>query len=276
MNDVTAPAALRVAMLVGMPRSGTSWLSQIVDSSPDVRFRLSPLFSYAFKNAVGVDSPAPAWHRLFRAAYHADDRFMDQTDRRLAGDYPVFTDKRPLPPLLAVKMTRFHHLLRPAMERLPALRTVAIVRHPCGAIHSWLATPGEFPAGADPAEEWRSGRCRKTAPEEFWGFEDWIRVTRLHLELERDFPGRFLILSYERLVADALGETGRLFRFLGLPLGPSTRAFVHRSQTEPVDHTHAVFKNPAVAERWRGELDPAIRDAIVEELTGTELERFLG
>jgi hypothetical protein len=258
-----------------MPRSGTSWLSQILDSSPEVRFRLSPLFSYAFKNAVDESSSAAEWERLFGDVYASDDRFMDQTDRREAGHYPTFPVKSPEPGLLVLKMTRYHHLLRAALRCSPQLRMVAIVRHPCGAIHSWLTTPAEFPATADPLEEWRSGNCRKTAPEEFWGFEDWKRITRLHVQLESEFPERFRIVSYERLVQSAVQETADLFGFLDLEVGEQTRSFLHTSQTRRVAHSHAVFKDPSVRHRWRTELDPAIARKILAETEGADLARFL-
>ena len=45
-----------IIAIAGAPRSGTSWLAQIIDSSPNVRHRFQPIFSYAFKNAVNQHS----------------------------------------------------------------------------------------------------------------------------------------------------------------------------------------------------------------------------
>ena len=36
--------------LHGVPRSGTSWLGNIFNSSPDLTYKHQPLYSYAFKN----------------------------------------------------------------------------------------------------------------------------------------------------------------------------------------------------------------------------------
>lgn len=265
----------KVIFLVGMPRSGTSWLSQIVDSCPPVRFRLAPLFSYAFKNAVDERSDRADYDRVLRGAYASDDPFMNQTEKRRSGDYPSFAEKSAAPEFLVVKETRFHHLLERLLELFDDLKLVAIVRHPCGAIHSWLTTPKEFPATADPMTEWRSGACRKTAREEYWGFEDWKTVTRLHLALERRHPERVRVIRYEALVAEAEAQTRPLFAFLGLPLTKQTADFLAASQTTHRAETHAVFKHPSVTERWRSELDPDIQRVILEELRGTDLERFL-
>ncbi len=206
----------KIHLLMGMPRSGTSWLSQIFDSHPDVRFRLSPLFSYDFKNRLNETSTREEWEVVLRGAYGSDSAFMDQTERRKRGEYPIFPAKAKAPVHFAIKDTRFHNLARRALELLPNLDLIALVRHPCGAMHSWLTSKGEFPAGADPMAEWRSGRCRKTGYGEYWGFDDWKQVTDMHLELARIFPGRVLIQRYEDLVRDSRASVGAIFAFAGL------------------------------------------------------------
>lgn len=265
----------KIAVLVGMPRSGTSWLSQIVDSSPNVRFRLSPFFSYAFKNAVNEHSSKAEYERVFEGAYRSDNEFMDQTERRRMGQYPVFPIKEKEPEWLVMKMERFHHLHSPMLQMFDNMKMVAIIRHPCGAIHSWISHPKEFPGDADPMKEWRTGACRKKGPEEFWGFEDWKKTTRLYLHLERSVPERFLIVRYEDLVTSAVSETKRLFGFLGIELTAQTEKFVEDSQTRHDDNPYAVFKNPTVKDKWKAELHPLIQEEILRETAGTELQRFV-
>lgn len=263
-----------IAILIGMPRSGTSWLSQIIDSSPDVRFRLSPIFSYAFKNAVTASSSRSEYESLFHGAYSATDDFMDQSYRRAAGEYPVWNVKNENPRYLLIKMTRFHNLISRMMELFDDLKMIAIVRHPCGAIHSWLTTPGEFPETADPMAEWRFAKVRKTSEEEFWGFEDWKTVTRLHLQLQKKYPERFYIIRYEDLVSNALKETEKVFNFLNLEITEQTKKFIIASQSQSVDNSYAVYKLPSVKERWKSGLQPDIRDQILAETAGTDLEVF--
>lgn len=265
-----------IILLVGMPRSGTSWLSQILDSSPQVVFRLSPLFSYALKNAVDENSSKDAYEQMFTKAYMAnDDEFMNQIHHRKSGHYPIFKEKINAPEFLVIKDTRYHNLLRHMLNLFENLKIVSIVRHPCGAIHSWLTNPGEFPSGADPMIEWRSGSCRKTGPEEFWGFEDWKKVTRLHLSLEKLFPNRFCIIQYENLTQDILKQTKDIFQFIGLEYTKQTEDFLIASQQIDDPNPYAVFKNPSTKDRWRSELNPEIQNQIIEEITNSELSRFL-
>ena len=265
----------QIIMIVGMPRSGTSWLSQILDSCPQVCFRLSPLFSYAFKNAVNENSSKEAYENVFRGAYAAHDEFMGQTRNRELGHYPVFKIKDSAPEFLVIKMTRFHNLISTILRYFENLRIAAIVRHPCGAINSWLATPKEFPQEADPMKEWRTGACRKTGPEEFWGFEDWKKVTRLHLSLAAEYPDRFTIVQYEDLVTNPVGKTRQLFSFLELPYTPQTEAFLIESQSRHDEDTHATYKDPGVKDQWKTRLHPQIQAEILKETQHTDLEQFL-
>lgn len=264
-----------IVVIIGMPRSGTSWLGQIVDSSPRVRFRLSPLFSYAFKNAVNEHSGREEYERVFRGAYESNEAFMSRVEERNAGHYPVFEDKDEQPDFLAIKMTRFHNLITRMVQLFDNLKMVAIVRHPCGAIHSWLSTPKEFPRDADPMEEWCNGACRKRGPEEFWGFEDWKKVTRLHMKLEQDFQNRFRILQYESLIEHPIRETQKLFDFLGLGYTEQTGRFLKDSHQKHDEDPYAVFKNPAVKDKWRTALHADIQEEIIRSIQNTELERFL-
>lgn len=265
----------KIVVIVGMPRSGTSWLSQILDSSPQVRFKLSPIFSYAFKNAVNENSSKQEFEKLFKGAYETNDEFMDQADKRLKGEYPNFNYKEDKPEILAIKMTRFHNLLDRMLQLFENLIIVSIVRNPCGAIHSWLTTPGEFPSDAIPENEWRSGKCRKTAPEEFWGFDDWKKVTNLHLQLKNIYRDQIYLLKYENLVDDVFTETTELFDFLDLPVEEQTKDFLVQSQLNHSKDSYAVFKNPKVKSRWQKELQPEIINEIYKDIESTELEVFL-
>ena len=111
-----------------MPRSGTSWASQIFDSCPSVRFRLSPLFSYEFKNQLNEKSSRDEWLQLLRKAYNSSNDFMNQTERRTRGQYPIFANKSEKPPVLVVKDTRFHNLTIPMIRELDDLKVIAVVR----------------------------------------------------------------------------------------------------------------------------------------------------
>lgn len=265
----------RLAAITGMPRSGTSWIGQIVDSSPDVRYRMSPLFSYEFKNQIRQGATRDDWLEVLRGSYVSADDFMNQTTRRKAGEYPSFACKQANPELLVIKYNRFQNLTEEMLELLPEMKVLAVVRHPCGAMHSWLTAAKEFPTDADPLEHWRSGAAKKSGFGDVFGFDDWCWVTRLHLRLASEHPRQFRLVRYERFVDDAENETRALFEWLGLEYTDQTATFLGRSQSTSVSGDYSVFRPPAVKDRWRSELQPQIRDAILSDLEGTDLAQFL-
>ena len=265
----------RVVWLTGMPRSGTTWLSQILASHPDIRLKFCPLFSYEFKNQLDDNSSAEAWRALLRKVYETRSDYLDQNYLRRDGNVPHFAERRDQPSILAIKSTRFHHLTPGLIDKCPEIKWIGVARNPCAAIHSWLSNPLEFPAGADPKLEWRTGACRKQGLGEFWGFEDWKAVTGMFLDLNARYPGRFRLIRYETFVSSAVAETRALFDWLGLDLPDQTLDFLQLSQTTHRDHRRAVFKLPSATQTWREALDPEIRAAIEEDLAGSPLAAFL-
>jgi hypothetical protein len=264
----------RLIVITGMPRSGTSWIGQIFDSCPSVRYRLSPLFSYEFKNYIREDSTRQDWEYVLRGAYRSTNEFMDQTYRRRAGEYPAFTLKDSDPEVLVVKFNRFQNLIERMLDLLPEVRMLAIARNPCGAIHSWLKAPKEFPPDADPMQHWRSGAVKKVGYGDYFGFDDWKWVTRLHVRLARTMPERFRLERYEDVVRDPARKIREIFGFFGLPFSEQTLEFIQLSQQRPVAGDYSVYKDPTVADRWRDELQGEIRETILSELKGTDLECF--
>lgn len=265
----------RIGWLSGMPRSGTTWLSQIFASSREVKVKFCPLFSYEFKNALDRESSAEDWERFFEAVYGTGSAYMDQDHLRKDGLVPTF-DRLDDADLLLIKSNRFHHLMPDLLSKVSGAKLIYLVRHPAAALHSWLSNPTEFPEGADPLSEWRTGACRKTGAGEFWGFNDWVRVTEQALELERRWPGRVLVQNYEALSMDPFAETAKLFDFFGIRFGTETRSFISASRSRHDPNKRSVFKAPGPDNRWRTQLDRGIIEAIDRELRGTELERYIG
>tara|TARA_B110001469_G_scaffold117373_1_gene123299 strand:- start:16518 stop:17354 length:837 start_codon:yes stop_codon:yes gene_type:complete len=267
----------KIVWLNGMPRSGTSWLSQIFDSHPSVAFRLSPLFSYRFKNQVDSGSSLCEWRKFFEEVYKAsDDGFINQTDKREAGFYPTFERKDCNRNTLVIKDTRYHNLTSSVLEMFPDIRFIHIVRHPCAAINSWLRAPREFPQNLNPLEQWRSGACRKTSKEEFWGFDDWVELTKRYLDFEVEFPQQVKVISYDKLVRSPVAVVREMFDFVGMIIPQQTLDFLKISQESNVDSEYAVFKNKEqVLNRWEAELHPQIIKEIKLILSNTELECFV-
>jgi hypothetical protein len=236
---------------------------------------MSPLFSYEFKNHIRQGATRDDWLKVLRGAYVSANDFMNQTTRRKAGEYPTFESKQANPSLLVIKYNRFQNLTEEMLELLPEMKVLAVVRHPCGAMHSWLTAAKEFPPDADPLEHWRSGAAKKSGYGDFFGFDDWCWVTRLHARLAHERPQQFRLVRYDEFVDDVENQTRTLFDWLELEYTKQTAVFVGRSQSTSISGDYSVFRPPSVKDRWRSELQPQIRDAIFSDLEGTDLAQFL-
>ena len=261
--------------LSGMPRSGSTWLSQIFASAPQVRLKFCPLFSYEFKNKLGLTASAKDWTKLFHDTYHCVSEYLDQEYLRKKGLIPTFKVKDADPPNLVIKSTRFHNLVPSILEKHTTIKFVHLVRDPRASIHSWLTNPYEFPKDANPMAEWRNGSCHKTGPGEFWGFEDWKFVNAQALTLQSLYPDRFKILQYEDLTANLRYEVQSVFDFCSIPFHDQTDNFLSDSTNTNLDNKRSVFKKPMFNQSWNGKLDHEIAEACLREAQNTPLARFL-
>jgi len=162
------------------------------------------------------------------------------------------------------------HILR----CIPEIRFIHIVRHPCASLFSWLNNPLEFPHDADPLQEWRSGSCRKDGPGEFWGYDDWKKVTKQAIRFTDQYPSRYRIIRYEDLVAASEVWVKKLFQYFNLRYCEQTKRFLLQSHSRHDNHRRSVFKDPKVINKWVQLLDPKIVAEILNELKGTDLEKF--
>lgn len=266
-----------VIWISGMPRSGTTWLSQIFASSPDVRLKFCPLFSYEFKNALTEQSTAEEWRELFAAVYTKKSEYLDQHYLRRDGLVPEFKDKNQRPSHLVIKSTRFHHLTGKILALNPDLRFIHVVRDPRACIYSWISNPYEFPSDAEVNVEWKTGHCRKQGVGEFWGFDDWCSTTKQALLMQAKFKGRFVVVKYEDIKLSAITSIEQLFSFSGLELTNQTRDFIRLSQSHSAHNSNkrSVYKDPQQIESWRTALDSNIANTIAAQVKNSELSQFL-
>ncbi len=264
-----------VVWLCGLPRSGTSWVSQIFDSVSTTTFRMAPLFSYAFKNAVNEDSSNEEWQDFFVNVYNSKDAFLLQEERRKKGDFPLTKDKARIPEHLVIKDVRYHEVLEKVLELPSKPKVVYIVRNPCAAIYSWLKSAKEFPKDADPLEEWYTGDCRKINRHEYWGFKDWLLLTKKYLRLSEQYPDQVYIAHYDKMVLNPLEEVSKLLKFSNLEMDENTKQFLLSSNQKNDTSDYSVFKDKSVVTKWKGKLHPKIEEEIKASLSEPSLAVFL-
>lgn len=259
----------------GVPRSGTSWLGQIFNSSPNVAFRFQPLFSYAFKDRLNQFSSTAEIKKFFKDIYLSQDDFLLQKDKIALGAYPDFS-KSQVATHLVFKHVRYHHLIENLLIKVPTIKIIGIVRHPCAVINSWLQAPKEFKIEWDQLHEWRYAQSKnQNRIEEFYGFERWKEVAEMFLKLAEKYPHQFVLIKYAELNEFPMETVKKLFEFCQLILSEQTIKFIEESTQNDHDDTYAVYRSNRQDNKWQTELNQTIKETIIKEIQKTRLKTFL-
>lgn len=258
----------------GVPRSGTSWLAQIFNASPQVRLKFQPLFSYAFKDIISESSTSKDISDFFDAIYHSDDDFINMRDTSLLKSYPKF-NKNPHQTHLVFKHVRYHFLLPHLMKENDILRLILIIRNPLSVLSSWKNAPREFNPSWNFNEEWQFAKKKNVNVSDYFGFEKWKEATHLFMDLEKAYPKRVKLITYNSVLNNTLDEVQKLYKFAGIEMTDQCLDFIHESKTRQIDDPNSVYKVKKTDDSFKKNIPLNIQETIIENLKGTELEQFL-
>lgn len=272
---MTAPLPTLVA-IHGVPRSGTTWLGQIFNSSPQVQYRYQPLFGHAFRGFLTHDSSAADVARFIERLLITDDPFVHQKGEASLSGYELSFEKA-LPTHLVYKEVRFHDLLENLLRVQTDAVGIGVVRHPCAVLHSWINAPREFRSEWSLAEQWRHAPAKNSELRgNYYGFEAWKAVATMFQKLEAEHPRRFQIVRYEAVVKDPVPAVSQLFEAVGLDMSEQTLSFIAASRSASDGHPYGVLRGPTFdPNAWRDHLSDEIVEPVYRELRGTPLERYL-
>lgn len=260
---VVPGAELRTFFLVGAPKSGTSWLMNLLNTHPEILCRGEGRF-FGTHHKLGDARAASFEHALMRSAEIRDWTKRSAWTRQgeheplaraltavaaraiMAGALAesgksVVGDKTPL---------NGDGVVASIGEAIPEARVIHIIRDGRDVAVSWAhhrwndlgtrpdASPERYPAlavrdryRADPARFVAEGRSlfepeRLSAIAESWA----LRTEAAIAEGNALGPHRYTEIRYETLLGDGVGELVRLFRFLGTDGSPEIARRCLRSQ----------------------------------------------
>jgi hypothetical protein len=265
--------ALPILGLHGAPRSGTTWLGQIFNSSPHTAYRYQPFFAFAFRARVDAARTPEALEAILDEIAATEDDFILQRGAGALARQELRFPKREITRMV-YKEVRYHHRL-PQLLRIPRFRGIGIVRDPLDVLASWFRAPREFRPEWDQAAEWRLAPSKNQGRvEEFYGYEQWKAAAVMFERLQAEAPDRFRVVGYGRLVQDPVGEIAALFEFAGLPVDAQVQAFLAHSSSADDDDTYGVLRSGG-GQGDVGDLPDDIRRAVLDDLRGTPLEKHL-
>jgi hypothetical protein len=224
-------------IVYGSPRSGTTYLEQILNAHPDVYIsHETRVFAWLNRAlALTADHEMFANHREafvehLRAVF---PQVLRDFYRTLAPDATYWGDKNPH------YAAPYNEGCLPLIDELfPRSRFIHIVRD-----------------GRDVASSLTRKRTSEGKP--------WVTFAQAHLTWERHVrlgrnfgrtlaPNRYFELCYEDLIADDVGQARELFSFLGIEFHPDVEAFCRGQQDErtPFMGPTRDLQNGAAASDW--------------------------
>ncbi len=245
------PYDLRNTIVVsGSPRSGTTWLAEMIATLPRSAICFEPLHldqvpaarraGFGWRTILDEMSDEPELASFMRNVL--EGRVLDRWTTQ---------DMRPsLPPKTwIVKFVRTNRLLPWLVSNFDVRRPVVILRHPCDVVASQLAR--DFPSDPPPDEtvflrahpEFSDVHASLATPEERLAF---VWASDTFLPLTSALRDRYDVICYEDLVRDSVAIVERLFAGWSLPAPNGLRArSTRRSFTSSADRYPGLTKEEA-------------------------------
>lgn len=222
---------IKVAVF-GVPRSGTTWLGELLNSHPDLIYRYQPLFSYEFKSALNEDSTTKDVANFYEQIRGASSDFVLRERGFEKSDEPVG---------VVFKEVRYLHLIPLLLSA--GVNVIFIRRHPVDVLNSWYQAPKEFDPDWDIREEWlRAPRKNLGRTEEFYGLSGWIRAQQILESIALNLRHRLHILEYEELRENPLPILSEVFKFLGLGFHLQSERFLIETTSIQKEGVYEVYR----------------------------------
>jgi len=194
-----------VIFVVGLPRSGTTLIEQVLAAHPQVEgaSELPYLHRVIGEESARRKRPFPSWVEEARPEdwQRLGERYLHLSER-WRGDKPIATDKLPSNWLLSGA----------ALAMLPGARIVALQRDPietCWSCYKQLFGKDMVGFAYDFA-----------SIASYW--HDYARMAKFWAQR---YPRQFRVQRYEDFVADPVGQTTALLDFCGLSFDPACLRF---------------------------------------------------
>lgn len=266
---------LKKIVLHSVPRSGSTWLGSMLDSSSKTIYRYQPLFSYTHKSQLSQFSSIKDINLFFEDIKNTSDKFVLQEEAIKKGLVPKFNKGNPTH--IVYKEVRYHHILENLLIQDNDINVIGLVRSPFSVINSWLQAPKEFKSelGWKVEEEWKKAPSKNLERiEEYNGYEKWKEVTNLFLNLEKKFPNRFHLVNYSNLVSNKMETLKGIFDFCNLPFSEQTQDFLKKSSRKNNEDAYAVYKTKNNDLSWKKTLPTYIVDSIKSDKEFQELNKI--
>lgn len=252
------------------PRSGSTWLQAVLESHPNITTRFQPLFSYQFKGLVNDKTTVEQFDQFVSDLYTTDDPFiLSKSEFHIKNGITLPLEKKGDLTTMVMKNVHNHNRLETMIKLSPNIKVIALVRHPCGTVNSYINSKSEYYG------DWKTGLVKNKTEDDFWGYDGWKRCVNILMKLKKEYPSNILFVQYERLVENYSLEFQKLFDFIGLNFDSSVVEFINKSRKpSTVKSDYTIYRDSSVSRKWVNSLDPNIIRFILDDVKGTVYETF--
>lgn len=232
--------------IFGVPRSGTSWLGQIFNSSEETSYFFQPMFTEVFRDKINARSSKEEMETYFRIIYESKKDFLFQNDRKVKEitklSFPKNSTKNNT---FVFKETMYLYMIPHFLRNLSEMKIILILRNPYAVLKSWYNAPKEFYPEWNIQEEWMFAQRKNWfLPERYYGYHKWKEAIALATALESEFSQRVFCVKYEDLDAEPYAVIRQLFEFAGISYEKQTEKFIKDSRSRTEISPYSVFRNP--------------------------------
>lgn len=263
--------------IYSVPRSGSSWLGEIINSSPIVNYSYQPLFSYKFKSRLDEKSSTDEINKFFEEISQSNDSFIKQSEERILGKKPNF--QKGNTEIIAYKEVRYINIIENLLQKSEDIKVVGLVRNPLSVLSSWKNAPREFRVdlGWDFNQEWEHALLKNGGrDEEYFGFNKWKESVQIFEKLQRNYSERFYLITYNDLLSNLDSTVENLFTFLNIPMSKQTIEFLESTSIKGVSGTYSVYNGGKNKDdSWKNNLPKNIIEKVVDDCNNLNFSKYL-
>lgn len=212
-------------IVFGAPRSGTSWVNEVLNSHADIRMYYQPLHSYTFTENPSLIRTKQGCDELFQRLLESDDRFINMEIG--SGKHTLPVKKTTNAKVVGFKETHFLDEVLSAVRSNKDMKLIYVIRHPIASIDSWYRHPKEFDARDDIRLAWKNGGRRSGKPGALFGFDNWMRIALEIEKLNSEFTERVTVVNYDDLKVDPISHFSSLVSSLDLQWSRDVQDFIN-------------------------------------------------
>jgi len=283
-------------VVAGAPRSGTTWLAELLRELPKYKFLNEPLF---LRNNPVAREAGFEWRTHLSpeeenatAQAFLEDVLSGHVSRGPLWHYKTSSStgrlfEHALSSKLVVKFCRAGRLLHWMLRRFEVRGTVVIIRHPCAVLASQLEHGGwsldqlDHDVDSEKALGQMSDRVRDRFAEVLEGISTRLEMMAARWCLDYYIPlieyadrgSPWILVPYERLVLDGEGEMDRVLSALGAEMTDAVRDQLAAASAYASSDLARTDGEQQLA-KWRSRLSEEQIERVLDIVSAFELDFY--